>query len=63
MFIPVPVPGYIFAIGYLAYSVWHSSRAGDGINHDAHFSGAIYGALLTYVFEPAHVERALKSIF
>lgn len=62
-FIPIPVPGYVFALGYLAYSVWHSYSAGDDINHDAHFSGAIYGAVLTYVLEPARVERTLKQIF
>jgi membrane associated rhomboid family serine protease len=63
MFLPMPVPGLVFAAGYLAYSLWHSYSAGDGINHDAHLSGAIYGALFTYAFEPALVERALKSLW
>ncbi len=63
MFLPVPVPGFVFAIGYLAYSMWHSYRAGDSVNHDAHLGGALYGALFTYVFEPRLVERALKSYF
>lgn len=63
LFLPIPVPGIIFAIGYLAYSAWHSYTAGDDINHDAHFSGAVYGALLTYLFEPARVEKTLKSFF
>lgn len=63
MFLPIPLPGIIFAVGYLAYSMWHSYDSGDGVNHDAHFSGAIYGAALTYLFEPARVERALRSLF
>ncbi|MDI1443490.1 rhomboid family intramembrane serine protease [Polyangium sp. 6x1] len=63
MFLPIPVPGIVFAVAYLAYSAWHSYTAGDDINHDAHFSGAVYGALLTYAFEPARVERTLKSFF
>ena len=63
MFLPIPVPGLVFAFAYLAYSIWHSYDSGDGINHDAHLSGAIYGALLTYLFEPARVERALKTLF
>ena len=63
MFVPVPVPALVFAAGYLVYSVWHSYSAGDGINHDAHLSGALYGALFTFAFEPALVERALKSLF
>jgi len=63
MFLPVAVPGPLFALAYLAYSMWHSRGAGDHVNHDAHFAGAVYGALLTYVFEPARVERAIRSMF
>jgi membrane associated rhomboid family serine protease len=63
MFLPIPVPGIVFAIAYLAYSAWHSYTAGDDINHDAHFSGALYGAMLTFAFEPARVERTIKSFF
>ena len=60
-FIPIPIPGIWFALAYLVYSMWASKRSGDGINHYAHFSGALYGALFTYVFEPARVERTVKS--
>ncbi|MRG96345.1 rhomboid family intramembrane serine protease [Polyangium spumosum] len=63
MFLPIPIPGIIFAFLYLAYSAWHSIAAGDDINHDAHFSGAVYGALLTWLFEPTRVERTVKSFF
>lgn len=60
---PFPVPAALFAVGYLAYSAWRSYRPSDGINHDAHFSGAIYGALFTYAFESARVERAIRGLF
>jgi membrane associated rhomboid family serine protease len=63
MFIPIPVPGLVFALGYLAYSAWHSHAAGDNINHDAHFSGAACGALMTYLFEPDRVVRTLKQLW
>jgi membrane associated rhomboid family serine protease len=63
MFIPIPVPGLVYALFYLAYSVWHSYQGRDNVNHDAHFTGAAYGALLTWVFEPARVERALKQLW
>jgi membrane associated rhomboid family serine protease len=61
-FVPVLVPGIVYGVLYLAYSAWHSYRARDGINHDAHFTGAIFGALLTYAFEPARVQRALGHL-
>lgn len=63
MFLPIPVPGIVFAIGYLIYSFWHSRTASDGVNHDAHFFGAVYGALFTFAFEPARVERTIKNFF
>jgi membrane associated rhomboid family serine protease len=63
LFFPTPVPGLYVALAYLAYSLWHSYSAGDGINHDAHLSGALYGALLTWIFEPARVERTVRAFF
>ncbi len=62
-FLPTPIPGAVFAVACVAYSLWHSLTAGDGVNHDAHFSGAVYGALLTYLFDPSRVERALRTLY
>ncbi|MDB5220817.1 MAG: putative Rhomboid family protein [Myxococcaceae bacterium] len=63
LFLPIPVPGYVYALGYLAYSAYASYRARDGVNHDAHFAGAIYGSLLTFAFEPERVTKTLQSFF
>ncbi len=63
LFIPIPIPGIAYALGYLAYSAWHSWRGKDGINHDAHFSGAIYGALVTFAFEPKRVTNTVQNFF
>ena len=59
MFLPILVPGYVYAVCYLAYSVFSAWRARDGINHDAHFAGAIYGGLFTFALAP---ERALATL-
>ncbi|QSX78144.1 rhomboid family intramembrane serine protease [Agrilutibacter solisilvae] len=45
IFIPVPVPAVLYAIGYVAYSFWKDRQGGGNINHSAHLSGAIYGVL------------------
>jgi membrane associated rhomboid family serine protease len=63
MLLPIAVPGLVYAICYLAYSAWSSYRARGGINHDAHFAGALYGALLTFAFEPERAMRTLQRIF
>jgi len=44
------IPGYIFAIIYLALSVYLDKRGGGNINHSAHFWGAAYGIVFTLVF-------------
>jgi membrane associated rhomboid family serine protease len=63
MFLPIQVPGPIFAACYLGYSALRSYGSGDGVNHDAHFTGALYGGLLTWIFEPARVERTIHAYF
>ena len=63
LFGAIAVPGLVYALGYLAYNALSAYRARDGINHDAHFAGAIYGSLLTYVLEPTRVTRTLHALF
>jgi membrane associated rhomboid family serine protease len=48
MFVPVPIPGYIFCFIYLAISYYLDKRGGGNINHSAHISGALFGLAFTY---------------
>jgi membrane associated rhomboid family serine protease len=50
IFLPIQIPGYIFAIIYLAVSVYLDKRGGSNINHSAHFWGAAYGIVFTLIF-------------
>ncbi|RZJ35438.1 MAG: rhomboid family intramembrane serine protease [Flavobacterium sp.] len=52
-FIPIPIPAYIFGIGYLLYSIYGMRSRRDNIGHAAHFGGAIGGYVLTIVRDPA----------
>ncbi len=61
-FVPFAVPGPLYAVGYLAYSVIHAFRSSDGVNHEAHFAGALHGALVTYLLHPQKVEFALRHL-
>ena len=47
------MPGYVFGIVYLFYSVYGMRGRFDNIGHTAHFGGAIAGLLLTVVLFPA----------
>jgi membrane associated rhomboid family serine protease len=51
-FIPIPIPAYLFGIGYLLYSIYGMKAKNDNIGHTAHFGGAIGGYLITIVKEP-----------
>lgn len=48
----IPVPAYIFGIGYLLYSIYGMKAKNDNIGHTAHFGGAIGGYLITIIKEP-----------
>ena len=52
-FIPIPIPAYLFGIGYLLYSIYGMKAKNDNIGHTAHFGGAIGGYLITLIKEPA----------
>ncbi|MEC8683063.1 rhomboid family intramembrane serine protease [Leeuwenhoekiella palythoae] len=52
-FIPVPIPAYIFGIGYLLYSIYGMRANNDNIGHDAHFGGAVGGYVITLLMVPA----------
>jgi membrane associated rhomboid family serine protease len=62
MFVPIPIPAMLFAVGYLAFSAWQSHGAGGGVNHAAHFAGALYGALFAFAFQPERVASAIRSL-
>ncbi len=45
-FVPVPIPGPLFALGYVILSMIMAVRGERGIGHEAHLGGAIMGFLL-----------------
>jgi membrane associated rhomboid family serine protease len=48
-FIPLPIPGFIFAPLYLIISVILEKRGGDNVNHSAHIWGALFGLAFVIV--------------
>lgn len=49
---PIPLPGYVFGIGYLLYSLFGMKKQLGNIGHAAHFGGAIAGLLGVLVLKP-----------
>lgn len=53
IFFIIPMPAYLFGIGYLLYSIYGMRAKNDNIGHTAHFGGAIGGYLITLLKEPS----------
>lgn len=56
-FLPIPIPAIVFAVAYVALSIYamrHGQEGGmtGGIAHEAHVGGALGGLLLTVLLEP-----------
>jgi len=52
IFIPIPMPAWVFGALYLAYTVFMSRKENTRIGHSAHLWGAIYGMVYLLVIEP-----------
>lgn len=59
-FIPIPIPGYIFAPLYLFYCYYMAKRGADNIGHSAHFWGAIYGLVFPLALKPDLIQLFLS---
>lgn len=55
LFYVIPIPAYLFGIGYLLYSIYGMKAKNDNIGHTAHFGGAIGGYLITLLKEPTMI--------
>jgi membrane associated rhomboid family serine protease len=52
-FIPIPIPGYIFGVGYLLYSIYGMKKQIGNVGHSAHLGGAIGGFAITLLLNPS----------
>jgi membrane associated rhomboid family serine protease len=61
--IPLPIPAPLFALLYLAYTVYASKQSRGRINHDAHLSGALAGVMFVLVTDADAFGRAVRQVF
>jgi membrane associated rhomboid family serine protease len=62
LFFAIDVPAIVYAVLFLAYTIYMSRRGGDNVNHDAHLWGAIYGILFTIIARPSVVNTFLNEL-
>lgn len=61
-FIPIPIPGYIFAPLYLLYCWYMARRRMDNIGHSAHFWGAVWGILFPLICNPRFFNHFIAQL-
>ncbi len=62
LFFIIPIPAYIFGIGYLLYTIYGMKKRVGNIGHDAHFGGAVGGYILTLILAPWVLEYHLLMV-
>lgn len=62
IFIPIPIPGILYGLGYVGWSWWADRNAMDGVNHNAHLSGAIYGVLFMLLLDARVLPHFLQAL-
>lgn len=51
-FVPIPIPGPVFAIAYLILSFYLMKQGTDNVSHEAHIGGALTGFLAAAIISP-----------
>ncbi len=63
LYFAIPVPAIIFGVLYIGYEYYASKKmTSDGIGHDAHLYGAIFGFLFTMALRPSLITRFIEQI-
>lgn len=58
----VPMPAIVYAVLFVAFSIYMSKRGGDNVNHDAHLWGALFGVLFTIAAHPDILSQFLVEM-
>ncbi|WP_291777604.1 rhomboid family intramembrane serine protease [Cecembia sp.] len=56
------LPGFVLGLLFLIYTIVQARRGGDGINHDAHLYGALFGIIIVLLISPQSGLQFLDQI-
>lgn len=62
LFFVIPIPAIIFAVLYVAYSIYADHKGGGRTNHSAHLWGGAFGVLATVAVEPSVVPHFVNQL-
>lgn len=58
----IPCPAIVYAVLYVAYSIWLDKKGGDNVNHSAHLWGAAYGVAATLLIQQTVFSHFLSQL-
>jgi membrane associated rhomboid family serine protease len=66
LFLAIPIPAIVFAVGYVALSIYSMKQAEargarGGVAHEAHLGGALGGVILTILLYPDVIRIFLRN--
>lgn len=53
LFIPIGIPGWLFGLVYVLYSIYGIRSRKNNIGHDAHLGGALIGLIVAIILHPS----------
>ncbi|MDN3668644.1 rhomboid family intramembrane serine protease [Echinicola jeungdonensis] len=56
------LPGFVLGFLFLIYSIYKSKQETDGINHDAHLYGALFGIVFILILSPSSAIHFIDQI-
>lgn len=62
LFLPIPMPWPVFALLFVAASVYGARKKWDNVAHDVHIYGAVSGLLLTIAFDSSAFPGFLEAL-
>ena len=62
LFAIVPIPAILFAVAYVAYSIYADRRGGSNINHMAHLWGGGFGIIATVILQPQVLPHFINAL-
>ena len=62
VFYAIPMPSILYAVLFMAFSIYMSKRGGDNVNHDAHLWGGLYGIVFTILVHPGIVSTFINEM-
>ena len=60
--LPIPIPAYVFGVGYLLYSIYGMKKQLGNVGHSAHLGGAIGGFAITLLLFPILISEHLLMV-